>query len=181
MAANEAGRARISLRCASMRPIDGYFETGDWERMEHYAAVLEQYTSSEPLPFADFHIARGRALAAFGRGQPDTRELTAELERVRDQGEQLGILVALPAIETAINQLRGNVAVASTAPAAITPHNNATRAVENLDRARRAPAYRKPGAPRSLCRLFNLQFAVVAPRESPLGREAGTRPAGGDK
>jgi hypothetical protein len=87
--------------------IEAYFETGDWERMEHCAAGLEQFTSSEPLPFADFYIARGRALAAFGRGQSDARELTGQLERVRDQGEQLGIRVALPVIETAINQLRG--------------------------------------------------------------------------
>jgi hypothetical protein len=87
--------------------IDAYFETGDWESMEHCAAGLEQYTSSEPLPLTDFFIARGRALAAFGRGQSDARELTAELERIRDQGEQLGIRVMLPVIETAINQLRG--------------------------------------------------------------------------
>jgi hypothetical protein len=87
--------------------IEAYFETGDWERMEHCAARLEQYTSSEPLPFADFLIARGRALAAFGRGQSDPRELTGELGRVRDQGEKLGIRLALPVIETAINQLRG--------------------------------------------------------------------------
>ena len=58
------------------------------------------------MPFSDFYIARGRALAAFGRGQSDTRELTAELERVRDRGEQVGIRVALPGIEIAINQLR---------------------------------------------------------------------------
>jgi len=87
--------------------IEAYFEAGDWERMEHCAAELERYTRSEPLPFADFYIARGRALAAFGRGQSDTRELTAELERVRARGEQIGIRVALPGIETAINQLRG--------------------------------------------------------------------------
>ena len=47
-----------------------------------------------------------QALAAFGRGQSDTRELMAELERVRDRGEQVGIRVALPRIETAITQLR---------------------------------------------------------------------------
>jgi tetratricopeptide (TPR) repeat protein len=87
--------------------IEAYFEAGDWERMEHCAAELEQYTRSEPLPFADFYIARGRALAAFGRGRSDTRELIAELERVRDQGEQVGVRVALPGIKTAINQLRG--------------------------------------------------------------------------
>jgi hypothetical protein len=86
--------------------IEAYFEAGDWERMEHCAAELERYTRPEPLPFADFYIARGRALAAFGRGQSDTRELTAELERVRDRGEQVGIRVALPGIEIAINQLR---------------------------------------------------------------------------
>jgi class 3 adenylate cyclase/tetratricopeptide (TPR) repeat protein len=87
--------------------IEAYFEAGDWERMEHCAAELEQYTRSEPLPFADFYIARGRALAAFGRGQSDPRKLTAELERVRVQGQQVGIRVALPGIETAINRLRG--------------------------------------------------------------------------
>ena len=87
--------------------IVAYFEAGDWERMEHWAAELEQHTRSEPLPFADFYIARGRALAAFGRGHSDTSKLTAELERVRDRGEQVGIRVALPGIETAINQLRG--------------------------------------------------------------------------
>jgi hypothetical protein len=87
--------------------IEAYFETGDWELMEHCAAGLEQYTSSEPLPLTDFIIAHGRALAAVGRGQSDARELTAELERIRDQGEQLGIRLMLPVIETAINQLRG--------------------------------------------------------------------------
>lgn len=87
--------------------IEAYFEARDWKRMERCAAELEQYTGSEPLPFADFYIARGRALAAFGRGQSDARELTAELERIRTQGEQVGIRVALPVIETAINQLRG--------------------------------------------------------------------------
>jgi class 3 adenylate cyclase/tetratricopeptide (TPR) repeat protein len=87
--------------------IEAYFAVGDWDRMEHCAAQLERYTRSEPLPFADFYIARGRALAAFGRGRSDTTELTAELERVRNQGDQLGIRIALSGIETAINQLRG--------------------------------------------------------------------------
>jgi hypothetical protein len=87
--------------------IEVYLEAGDWEGVERVAADVDQYTRSEPLPFADFYIARGRALAAFGRGQSDTRELIAELERIRDRGEQVGILVALPGIETAINQLRG--------------------------------------------------------------------------
>ena len=69
-------------------------------------AELEHYTRSEPLPFADFYIARGRALAACGRGQSDMAELAAELERIHDEGERLGIRVALRGTETAISQLR---------------------------------------------------------------------------
>jgi class 3 adenylate cyclase/tetratricopeptide (TPR) repeat protein len=86
--------------------IEAYFEAGNWDRMERCAAQLEQYTRSEPLPFADFYISRGRALAAFGRGPSQTTALAAELERVRDQGDRIGIRVALSGIETAINQLR---------------------------------------------------------------------------
>ena len=87
--------------------IEVYIEAGDWGRIEHCVAQLEQYTLSERLPFADFYIARGRALAAFGRGQSDNAELTAQLERVRDQGDQIGIRVALSRVEAAINELRG--------------------------------------------------------------------------
>jgi tetratricopeptide (TPR) repeat protein len=87
--------------------IEVYLEAGDWDRVEHSAAELEQYTRSEPLPFADFYVARSRALAASRRGQRDVAALTAVLERVRDEGERLGIQVALPGIEATINQLRG--------------------------------------------------------------------------
>jgi hypothetical protein len=87
--------------------IEVYLEAGNWDRAARCAAELEQYTRSEPLPFADFYVARARALAACGRGQSDTAELVSELERVRDQGEQLGIRIALPGVETAINQLHG--------------------------------------------------------------------------
>jgi hypothetical protein len=53
------------------------------------------------------YVARGRALAVFRRGQCDMVELAAVLERVRDEGERLGIRVALPGIEATINQLHG--------------------------------------------------------------------------
>jgi hypothetical protein len=87
--------------------IEAYLEGGDWEGVERSAAGLAQYTQSEPLPFADFYVARARALAASGCGQSDTGELAAELKRLCDDGERLGIRVALPGIETAISQLRG--------------------------------------------------------------------------
>jgi tetratricopeptide (TPR) repeat protein len=82
--------------------IEVYLEVGDWEGVERVAADLEQYTRSEPLPFADFYIARGRALAACGRGLSDRSELLAELQRLLDEGERLGMLIALPAINAAI-------------------------------------------------------------------------------
>jgi tetratricopeptide (TPR) repeat protein len=86
--------------------IEAYLEAGDWDGVESSAAELERYTRSEPLPFADFYIARGRALAAFGRGQSDVSKLVAELTRLRAEGERIGIRVALGGIETAINQMR---------------------------------------------------------------------------
>ena len=87
--------------------IEAYLDTGNWDCVERSAAELEQYTRSEPVPFADFYVARGRALAALGRGRSDMAELGAQLERVRDEGERLGVRVALPRITTAIDQLRG--------------------------------------------------------------------------
>jgi hypothetical protein len=33
--------------------IEVYLKAGDWDRAERSAAELEQYTRSEPLPFAD--------------------------------------------------------------------------------------------------------------------------------
>ena len=87
--------------------IEVYLGAGNWDLVERCAAELEQYTRPEPLPFADFYIGRARALAACGRGRSDIVKLTAELERVRDEGERLSIRVALPGIETAIKQLRG--------------------------------------------------------------------------
>jgi len=83
--------------------VEAYLEAGDWESVERCAAQLERYTRSEPLPFAEFYIARARALSACRRGRPHL----AELEHLREEGERLGLLVALPAIETAISELRG--------------------------------------------------------------------------
>jgi tetratricopeptide (TPR) repeat protein len=82
--------------------IEAYLRARDWEGVERSAAALAKYTRSEPLPFADFYIARAYALASCGRGRSDM----AELDRLRGEGERLGLRVALPAIETAINEIR---------------------------------------------------------------------------
>jgi class 3 adenylate cyclase/tetratricopeptide (TPR) repeat protein len=82
-------------------------DTSDWQSVERYATALEDFTRPEPLPWADFVIARGRALAAFGRGRRDAA-LMHELERLRAEGERMTLKPALPAIEAALAVDRGN-------------------------------------------------------------------------
>jgi class 3 adenylate cyclase/tetratricopeptide (TPR) repeat protein len=78
--------------CLSMR---------DWDAAEKQASALDAYTRSEPLPWSDFVIARGRALAAHGRSQRSD-ELTFELQRLRQEGEKMGYKTDLQAIEIAL-------------------------------------------------------------------------------
>jgi tetratricopeptide (TPR) repeat protein len=83
--------------------IEACLNIGDWEGAERYAAALEDYTRPEPLPWCEFFIARGRALAAWGRGRRDAGTL-AELRRLRTEAERIGFRTALPALEAALSQ-----------------------------------------------------------------------------
>ena len=74
---------------------------GEWDEVDRYAASLETYTRPEPLPWTDFFVARGRALAAVGRGRADAAP-SAALIRLQDEGQRLGLVTALPAIEAAL-------------------------------------------------------------------------------
>jgi tetratricopeptide (TPR) repeat protein len=73
----------------------------DWDEVDRYAASLEAYTRPEPLPWSNFFIARGRALAALGRGGADEAPLAA-LIRLQDEGQRQGLVTALTAIEAAL-------------------------------------------------------------------------------
>jgi class 3 adenylate cyclase/tetratricopeptide (TPR) repeat protein len=81
--------------------IDICVETGDWGEIERLVAALEDYTRDQPLPLSEFYIARGKALAAFGRGARDSKTL-AELERLRAEALAIGLKSLLPPIESAI-------------------------------------------------------------------------------
>jgi hypothetical protein len=81
--------------------IEAALSTRDWASAERYAALLEEFTRAEPLPWSDFVIARGRALAAFGRGGRDAA-LGAELERLRSEADRVGLRIALPALAAAL-------------------------------------------------------------------------------
>jgi len=81
--------------------MDACLRSGDWNEVERYANALEEYTRPEPLPSSNFFIARGRALAAFGRGQRDATTTDA-LQRLRDEAAGVGLVTALPALEEAL-------------------------------------------------------------------------------
>ena len=81
--------------------IDASLDTEDWDGADRYAAALEAYTSAEPLPWADLIIARGRALAAHGRGERDNA-IAAELRRLRDEVDRVGLKVLVPALDAAL-------------------------------------------------------------------------------
>jgi hypothetical protein len=61
--------------------------TSAWDRAERYAARLELYTRWEPLPWSDYLIARGRSLAAWGRGERGAA-CRAELQRLKSIAEE---------------------------------------------------------------------------------------------
>jgi len=74
----------------------------EWAEVDRYALALEDYTSAEPLPRCDYFIARGRALAAHGRGRRD-KEMTDELQRLQSEARRVGLHFAIPALEVALS------------------------------------------------------------------------------
>jgi hypothetical protein len=70
--------------------IDAALSDQDWDAAERYAALLDDYTRLEPLPWASFFIRCGRALAAHGRGGPQ-QESVAELEALAHDSRRLGL------------------------------------------------------------------------------------------
>jgi len=73
----------------------------EWDTGESYAQALEDFTRPEPLPWTDFFIARGRALAAWGQGRREP-ELAAELRRLKADAEGRGLTTAMRAIDEAL-------------------------------------------------------------------------------
>jgi hypothetical protein len=74
---------------------------GDTAAVERYADLLEDITREEPLPWSNFFIARGRALAAFAQ-TPDDRAILDRIAGLRKQAEQIQMGTALPRILRAL-------------------------------------------------------------------------------
>jgi class 3 adenylate cyclase/tetratricopeptide (TPR) repeat protein len=81
--------------------LEASLNAGDWDAADDYAAAFEAYMRPEPLPWAEFFIARGRALAAHGRGRGDEATF-GELQRLRAEAERLELRAPLPALERAL-------------------------------------------------------------------------------
>jgi hypothetical protein len=81
--------------------IEAMLVAGDAVGALRYAAALETYTASEPLPWADLFVARGRALAGALQGR-DPAATRRELSNLRAKLQDTGLTAFLPAIEEAL-------------------------------------------------------------------------------
>ena len=81
--------------------MEASLRAGEWDEVNRFALALEDYTKDEPMPRTDFYIARGRALAAHGRGERDQATM-GELQRLYDQAKEIGLKLTLPALEAAL-------------------------------------------------------------------------------
>jgi class 3 adenylate cyclase/tetratricopeptide (TPR) repeat protein len=81
--------------------IDLHLELNKWNEVERQTTWLETRTSEHPLTWSDFMIARGRSLAAFGRGERND-ELTTEITRLRKQASRAGMKLVLPAFDSVL-------------------------------------------------------------------------------
>lgn len=82
--------------------MEACLRNAEWSSVEVYAKALRDYTKAEPLPWSEFFIARGLALASFHGGRRDQAVLR-ELARLRDEAERVGLRYALPALQQALS------------------------------------------------------------------------------
>jgi class 3 adenylate cyclase/tetratricopeptide (TPR) repeat protein len=85
--------------------VEASLEAGEWDAAARYCDKLESYAAREPLPWTEFVIARGRALARFRRGERNP-ELLSSLAQLRAEAEKAEIEVALPALDAALLEAR---------------------------------------------------------------------------
>lgn len=78
--------------------IDVHLAFGEWDEAERSAQALADYTRAEPLPWSDFYVARGRALAAWGSGRRSDAVL-AEIRRLAAEAARCGLGRARVALE----------------------------------------------------------------------------------
>lgn len=102
------GEAQLERGCVSHNhiffgdlAIDVLLADADWPAAEAQCAKMRAYTAEQPLPLSEFIIARGLALARFGRGERSA-DLHAALASLRQTAADAGLDVALLAIDAAL-------------------------------------------------------------------------------
>jgi tetratricopeptide (TPR) repeat protein len=81
--------------------IEAYLSAGESEAALRHVVALEDYTSAEPLPWAELFARRGRALAQALSRTPD-EGLRDELARIRATMLASGLKPFLPPVEAAL-------------------------------------------------------------------------------
>lgn len=89
----EAGAACHNHFMFHRDAINACLNAGDWDGAERHAEALRDYTREEPLATIDLIIARGHALAAWGRGRRDAG-IRDEILRLRTLLEGMGMIEA---------------------------------------------------------------------------------------
>jgi len=74
---------------------------GEWDAALHFADRLEAYMQDQPLEWPSYICARGRALAAWGRGDRSPA-LLGEIERLKASAEHAGLKTVIPALDRAL-------------------------------------------------------------------------------
>lgn len=80
--------------------IEACLAAGEWAEVLRLAADLEAYAAPEPCPWVHFVVARARALVEHATG-PSAAGTAVELDRLAAEGQRLGLIASLPAIEAA--------------------------------------------------------------------------------
>jgi hypothetical protein len=76
---------------------EAHLSAGDPEGALRYVAGLEDYARTEPLPWSDLFVARGRTLVGILRDGIDDH-VRDELVRLRVELESAGLMTFLPAV-----------------------------------------------------------------------------------
>ena len=74
---------------------------GEWDAALHFADRLEAYMQDQPLEWPSYICARGRALAAWGRGDRSSA-LLDEIARLKASAEHAGLKTMVPALDRAL-------------------------------------------------------------------------------
>ncbi|MDG4892393.1 BTAD domain-containing putative transcriptional regulator [Mesorhizobium sp. WSM4976] len=98
LATNRVGHNHLQFRRYA---IDACLACDDGEGACHHADSLDAFTQAEPLPWASFFSARGRALAAAGTGRLSP-SLRKELQGLSEEARRRGFIKEGQAIEAAL-------------------------------------------------------------------------------